>query len=140
MPFKVAPDVDEHYVDESTHRLPDLAILPLLTAVEMKEENDNPSSGGFDWASVDIVTDRNGLRKLLRWIHQEPEAKDFRIDTQLGGEKTVILNRWEKRTKEQMSGFTFGFHFEEAMTNTATGCEGTTNYHRIICYVCTSPC
>lgn len=86
----------------------------------------------FDWASVDFVTDRNNLRKLLRWIGGP--VNDFRIDVQLAG-KTIMLNRWENRYQEQMSGKTYGFNFELASTKAAPGCEKSTGHHRIVQYV-----
>lgn len=94
----------------------------------------------FNWSAVDLVTDRNGLRKLLRWIYGPTEErdmyiKDFRIDMQLAGEKTVLFNRWEKRTEEELSGFTFGFNFEKKTTVPAKGCEENAGHHRIIQYV-----
>lgn len=118
-------------MDQNGHRFPSAVLLPLITAVERKSELDDKP---FDWASVDFVTDRNGLRKLLRWIGGSAE-KDFRIDMQLAGTSTVLLNRWEVRTSEQMSGYTFGFNFEKASTKPAPGCEKSTGHHRIVKYV-----
>jgi hypothetical protein len=92
------------------------------------------ADGTFDWPSVDFVTDRNGLRKLLRWI-SGTASKDFRIDMQLAGDRTVLFNRWEVRTREQMSGYTYGFNFETASTRPASGCERSTGHHRIVRYV-----
>jgi len=91
----------------------------------------------FEWSGVDFVTDRNGLRKLLRWIGT-PDAKEFRIDTQLAGKGTVLFNRWEKRTRESVENrnySTYGFSFERASTKHAHGCEDSTGYHRIVKYV-----
>lgn len=50
----------------------------------------------------------------------------------------MLLNRWEKRTRENFSGFTFGFNFEKASTDPAAGCEESSGHHRIVKYV--SPC
>ena len=138
-------------------------LLPLFRAADVVAEQtaDTP----LDWSSVDIVTDRNNLRKLLRWI-QHPSSdtgrasgpsagsskvpaqsftgtigldplKDFRIDVQLGGKKTVLLHRWEKRTREQAqpprSGC--GINFERESTRPAKGCQRSTGHHRITTYV-----
>lgn len=92
----------------------------------------------FDWSSVDFVTDRNGLRKLLRWIVAVPgdPPRDFRIDMQLAGSKTVLMNRWEQFTKEQPgTRRSYGFNFEEDMTVPSPGCESGTGHHRIVAYV-----
>ena len=54
-----------------------------------------PSScrASIDWSTVDFVTDRNGLRKLLRWA-KGTKCDDFRIDTQIAGERTILLNHY----------------------------------------------
>ena len=111
--------------------MPQATLLPLITAVNKRAEG---KEGKFDWASVDFVTDRNGLRKLMRWIGGG-DVRDFRIDLQLAGEKTVLFNRWEKRTRESFDGRTFGFSFEKASTEVAPGCRDSTGHHRIISYV-----
>lgn len=113
--------------------MPKDILLPLIVAVEKKAEVDGED---FDWASTDFVTDRNNLRKLLRWIGGGSPS-DFRIDIQLAGKHTVLLNRWENRYKEEMSGMTFGFNFEKASTHHAKGCRDSTGHHRIVQYVST---
>lgn len=111
--------------------MPQATLLPLITAVNKRSEGNKDK---FDWASVDFVTDRNGLRKLMRWVGGGSD-RDFRIDLQLAGEKTVLCNRWEKRTRERFTGRTFGFSFEKASTEVAPGCRDSTGHHRIITYV-----
>ena len=70
----------------------------------------------------------------MRWT-SGTASKDFRIDMQLAGERTVLFNRWETRTREQMNGRTYGFNFEKASTRPASGCERSTGHHRIVRYV-----
>lgn len=114
-------------------------LLPLIQAVETMSTDHSRQK--VDWPSVDFVTDRNGLRKLLRWVTASSAAtgksNDFRIDTQLAGDKTVLLSRWEKVTKERggNAGQSYGFNFEKAATAAASGCEAATGHHRIITYV-----
>ncbi|KAE9396977.1 hypothetical protein BT96DRAFT_823934 [Gymnopus androsaceus JB14] len=139
-PYTVTADTGKSFVDQNGHWLPSATLAPLVVAVNTQQaETGNPSN--FDWSSVDLVTDRNGLRKLLRWITgptEERESmrtiKDFRIDMQLAGEKTMLFNRWEKRTEEECSGFTFGYNFEKKTTVPANDCEKSTGHHRIIQY------
>jgi len=113
-------------------------LIPLIQAVqEVEIQSDTDEEDRFDWSSVDFVTDRNGLRKLLRWINftSGDPPKDFRIDIQLAGSKTVLMNRWEQITKEQPgTRRSYGFNFEESMTDPGPGCERGTGYHRIITY------
>ena len=132
-------------------------LLPLLRAADVVAEDAADTS--VDWPAVDVVTDRNNLRKLLRWIQHPwsdaPRAggragssnagtlpgvdplKDFRIDIQLGGRNTLLLHRWEKRTRElaepPRSGC--GINFERESTRPAKGCDRSTGHHRIVTYV-----
>lgn len=133
-PFQVQPDSGIILSDQDGYRMPKYGLLPLLRAVEHIE-------AGFDWSSVDFVTDRNNLRKLLRWIGSSKarECKDFRIDTQLAGNGSVLFNRWDKRTKESYGGAkfsTYGYNFETATTTPAAEFQNITNgHHRIVAYV-----
>jgi len=73
----------------------------------------------------------------LRWITftSGDPPRDFRIDIQLAGSKTVLMNRWEQITKEQPGARrSYGFNFEESMTNPGPGCGRGTGYHRIVAY------
>jgi len=102
--------------------------LPLFIAVDLQAGDD------LDWTSIDFVTDRRNLRKLLRWIGGE-ETVNFRIDIQLAGKQTVLLNNWENRDKEKMPGYTFGFNFEKESTRLVSGCEESSGHYRIVKYV-----
>ena len=114
-------------------------LFPLIRAVQdLESQLDIEEEDRFDWSSVDFVTDRNGLRKLLRWINSTPgdPPRDFRIDIQLAGSKTVLMSRWEQITKEQPGvRRSYGFNFEDNMTVPGPGCERGTGHHRIVTYV-----
>lgn len=69
----------------------------------------------------------------MRWIDGYA-GRGFRIDAQLAGSGTVLLSRWETRTREQGLPTSYGFNFEEASTTPAAGCEGSTSHHRIVKY------
>lgn len=131
LPFTAPPDRGFRFIDQSGYRMPSCMLYPLFRAVDIvAEENETD----IDWLDVDFVTDRNGLRKLLRWIHAD--RKEFRIDTQLVGRRTVLLSRWEKRTQEMVAGpyLQFGTSFENETTRKAPGCEKSTGHHRIVKY------
>ncbi|KAI0823948.1 hypothetical protein BC628DRAFT_462892 [Trametes gibbosa] len=138
VPFRVAFDSGMRMVDQNGYRMGSASsLLPLFRAVDVVAEEKGMAS--VDWPSVDVVTDRNGLRKLLRWIGHsgmEEPPKEFRIDLQLGGGKTVLMQRWEKRTREAAtppkSGY--GHNFEDESTSPARGCERSTGHHRIVQY------
>jgi hypothetical protein len=86
--------------------------------------------------AVDVIADRNSLRKLLRWLNPSPgrEVRDFRIDVQLVGDKTLVLCRWETPTSEVHTNHSFGHAFEAAMTHAAPDCPSS-GHQRAITYV-----
>ncbi|KAF7297462.1 hypothetical protein MIND_00979900 [Mycena indigotica] len=156
LPIQVAADTGIVFVDQNSHHAPNgQTLVPLIAAVDKAHEincrNARVAEMPFDWADeqIDFITDRNGLRKLLRWIDMrqaystaipaqtdERRLKDWRIDMQLApGNRTVLFNRWEKRDQEQMGGFSYGFNFEKATTTAARGVAESSGHHRIISYV-----
>ncbi|KAF9005476.1 hypothetical protein BDQ17DRAFT_1423963 [Cyathus striatus] len=86
----------------------------------------------INWPEVDFVTDRNQLRMLLRWVADEDT--EFRIDMQLAGAKTILLSRWEKRTRERFPGLTYALNFVQASTSPVSDCPDSTGHHRILTY------
>ncbi|KZT69562.1 hypothetical protein DAEQUDRAFT_690723 [Daedalea quercina L-15889] len=135
LPYRVPRDTGIRFVDQTGYRMPTYPLYPLIRAVDIMSEDEGDP---FDWSTVDFVSDRNGLRKLLRWINDDGTAKEFRIDMQLAGRNTVLLNRWEKKTREEPNPrySTFGFSFERQSTYKAPGMEqaAATAYHRIVKY------
>ena len=89
--------------------------------------------------TVDVIADHNSLRKLLCWLNQSPERefRDFRIDTQLFGAKTLVLCRWESPVNEVYTSRSFGDAFESAimMTHAAPDCPSVINGRSPV-YVC----
>ena len=135
LPIQIAPDIGERFIDQNGSRMKGRPLIPLVKAVE------KVTAGRFAWGDVDFVTDRNNLRKLWRWSNGSESVSKrgpFRIDTQLVG-KTILFKRVDRAVTERMSGYTFGFNFEEKFTVPAQGCEGTTGHHRIINYVSGKP-
>ncbi|KAI0642899.1 hypothetical protein C8Q79DRAFT_1012907 [Trametes meyenii] len=140
LPYHVPYDKGIRMIDQNGFRMgPASCLLPLFRAVDIVAEDNGDTS--HEWSDVDVVTDRNGLRKLIRWLnhsgsdHDEP-PREFRIDLQLGGNKTVLMHRWEKRTREiaapPKSGC--GISFERETTSPAQGCTRGTGHHRIVKY------
>ena len=111
----------------------------MFRAIEIMQED--PTRERLDWSTVDFVTDRNNLRKLIGWI--EPTgavAEDFRIDLQLCGVGTVLMQRYEHRMlfNSDRSGFSDSFEVES--TKPGPDCEegALGGHHRIVTYVSTS--
>ena len=133
VPFTLQPDSGSHFVDQNGARMSDYPFLPLFAAADAIHDNKKPP---VDWPTVDVVTDRNGLRKLMRWLNPSEgrEVRDFRIDVELIGAKTIVLSRWEGRTREPPTGKSYGFAFEDATARAAPGCPSS-GHHRTITYV-----
>jgi len=135
-PLTVTRDSGGDFIDQNGHRMNRrFTLLPLIKAVQTTTTTTRKKvPSRFDWSSVDFVADRNGLRKLVAWANNKSDY--WRIDTQLAGEKTVLMNGWPPVTK-QTSGRSqsYGFNFEKACTHPAPGCESGTGHHRIVAYV-----
>jgi len=131
-PYSVPPDEGIHYCDQNSDKMPKAVLLPVIVAVNKCTEKAGKEP--YKWSSVDIVTDRGNLRKLMRWA-DNGATKDFRIDMQLAGKGTVLLTRFAERTREMFSGCTFGYSFERESTVVAPGCKDSYSHHRIITYV-----
>ncbi|KAL4249380.1 hypothetical protein ABKN59_006919 [Abortiporus biennis] len=136
LPFKVELDSGGKFIDQNGFRTPSSQHLASFIAIDVLQGEEGAEE--IDWSKVDIVTGRNSLRQLLRWVNGEErggEVRDFRIDTHLAGKKTILLDRWEARTLERPGEFTgYGHNFEEVSTKPVAGCEGAVGNHRIIKY------
>lgn len=128
-------DSGRNFIDQNGHRMKDFTLLPLVRAVQ--DLTGQGATEKFDWPSVDIVTDRGRLRKLLSWA--EGFSDQWRIDTQLAGESTVLLTGRAPVTIET-SGWSnsYRFNYEDASTYPIPGLENEPSHHRIIAYVCAS--
>lgn len=133
VPLTLQPDSGDHFVDQNGARMTEHPLLPLFAAADVIHENKEPP---VDWPAVDVISDRNGLRKLLRWLNpsEGKQVRDFRIDVELVGAKTIVLNRWEGRMREPPIGRSYGFNFEAATSRAADGCP-ISGHHRTITYV-----
>lgn len=130
-PYSLEPDQGVQYIDQNAHRSKIHPMLPLVLSVRH-------ISPKFDYSKIDVITDRNGLRKLMRWVDTTETTRtceNFRIDIDVVGKdkNTVLFTRWEPRDyEEQRIGY--GHSFEKATTSTPQHREGATGYTRIIQY------
>ncbi|KAF9019393.1 hypothetical protein BDZ89DRAFT_1139363 [Hymenopellis radicata] len=122
-PFILQPDVGHVPCNYNGRMSPSAPMLPTVLAVEA-------TTPEFDWSSVDFVTDRNGLRKLLQWV--TGKKPDFRLDFHLLGERTVSFQRFEPRKTMPTGGY--GMAFEDAVTRREPGFHDSPHHHRITCY------
>ncbi|EIW73855.1 hypothetical protein CONPUDRAFT_160632 [Coniophora puteana RWD-64-598 SS2] len=92
---------------------------------------DTIHGASFKYDIIDIITERNTLRKLLRWVtNSDPDP--FRIDIQRTGNACILTKVKTADHSRQHPGY--GLGFEEATTRPAVGCEKAAAHHRIISY------
>lgn len=87
--MRIPPDSGHQYIDQNACFSPHYPLESLFRAVYLKKSQ-------FDVSAMDLVTDRNNLRKLLSAIMGD--IKRFRIDVQLVG-RTLLFDRWEERSE-----------------------------------------
>ena len=120
---KLVPDSGVIYIDQNGARNPSSPLEPLFRALFSQ----NPD---FDIRDIDLVTDRNNVRKLLRFV-QGSSNDSFQIGVEIIG-KTTLFTRIEPKTTDTIQGFRgFGHSFEHAYTKKQIG---STGHHRMVTY------
>ena len=129
-PRQLKKDSGLIYIAQNAARHPDSPLEPLFRALYIT----NPS---FDIRSIDVVTDRNNVRKLLSFINPRSSRNGleaFTIHVEVAN-NTAIFSREETATHEYIEPHEFkgfGHEFEKAYTNSQI--SGSTGYHRILSY------
>nr|POE56633.1 hypothetical protein CFP56_33605 [Quercus suber] len=127
---QVKQDAGLIYIAQNAARHPDSPLEPLLRALYVAQPD-------FDATHIDVVTDRNNIRKLLSFVNPEMAKhglEEFEIKAQIIG-NTVWLQREEAKVQEIIPPHEFrgyGHEFEKAYTTNVIA--GTTGHHRIISY------
>ncbi|KAI6030369.1 hypothetical protein EDC04DRAFT_81964 [Pisolithus marmoratus] len=126
---RVRVDSGDHYVDCNTSFMGDRSPLtPIFAAIDSMHID-------FRYRDLDLITDRNSLRKLLRCIYRQ-DGKTFCIDVDLLG-KTCLLTRCEERLTDTINEFRgYGHEYELAATKPRRGSEKEISHYRIISYHC----
>jgi hypothetical protein len=138
-PLTIRPDVEvfqgsEVFVDHGSGTKQAESLLAMLTAVEL-------CTPGFDWNPSDIVSDRNSLRNLHRWVNwadSDPQPPwSFRIDMHLAGKKTLVLTRWKRGIVQRPADYSYEFSYERSETVPVPGCalSRAAGHDRIMAYV-----
>lgn len=137
LPFTVDGDSKTTYSYLNGHKIPSSPLLPLFRAIDQIESDPDSTHQYVDWPRIDLVTDRNNLKKLLSWIEPgERGVEDFRIDLQLCGTSTLLMQRWEALTEHEPNPG-FGDNFERASTLPGPDCADAilAGHNRIISFV-----
>jgi len=118
------------YVAQNAARNPESPMEPLFRALYVE----NPA---FDISAVDIVSDRNNIRKLLSFIEPSSSVhgvKSFTMRMEVVNE-VVFLHREETLTQEFIGPDDFkgyGHEFEKAYTKNEI--SRSTGHHRVVSY------
>jgi hypothetical protein len=124
-PKRVAADSGMVIIDQDAHHMVS-PFAPMFAAIDDLHESK------YKFGELDIVSDRNSLRRLFRWATGALDEKGLRIDVERAGQ-TCLFIRHEKMNVEKVQGFKgYGHNYEEAATRPAPGCEKATGHHRII--------
>ncbi|KAJ5159328.1 uncharacterized protein N7500_008979 [Penicillium coprophilum] len=129
-PKKVAKDSGLIYIAQNAFRHPESPLEPLFRSLY----TENPS---YNIREVDLITDRNNVRKLLSFINSNTSRngpEPFNIEIEATG-NTVIFCRAETETYTFIGPHDFkgyGHEFEKAFTTSQV--SGSTGHHRVISY------
>ena len=130
VPRQLKKDSGLIYIAQNAARHPDSPLEPLFRALYIA----NPL---FDIRLIDVVTDRNNIRKLLSFINPGSTRNGlaaFTINIEVT-KNTAIFCREETATHEFIGPHEFkgyGHEFENAYTTSQI--SGSTGHHRIISY------
>lgn len=125
---EVPLDAGVQYIHQNATKMGNHSpMLPLFAAIDALHDN-------YPYKDFDLVTDRNGLRKLLRYIDNVHTEDDFRIDVDLVG-KTCLFTRQEENATLSIQNTGYGNEYLKATTRVPPGCEEMLDHHRIITYV-----
>ncbi len=110
---EAAPDSGLVYIDQNAARNPSSPLEPFFRALYTQ----NPS---FKIKVVDLVTDRNNVRKLLGFVKgSSSEASKIQVEIAYG--KITLFTRIEDKPKEMIQDFRgFRHNFEDVYSKKQT--------------------
>ncbi|WZH44191.1 geranylgeranyl pyrophosphate synthetase [Fusarium acuminatum] len=129
-PIRLDKDTGYFYVAQNVARHPESPLEPLFRALLLTE----PS---VDLRSIDVVTDRNNIRKLLSFVDPGTArggAEDFVIKVEVVGQ-TALFSREEAEVRQYIAPSEFrgyGHEFEKVYTKEQI--KGSTGHYRIVEY------
>ncbi len=130
MPFPVTLPEDRgtYFIDQNASRLPRYPFQPLFRATASMTPE-------FRFDDVDIVVNRNSLRKLLDFCNGYTR-ESFRLNLLLV-HNTLFIERCEKNARTRIRGSQnsgWGRNFERAFTKLPSGVEDSAAHHRVLHY------
>lgn len=129
-PQRLRKDSGLVYIAQNAARHPKSPMEPLFRALYIA----NPS---FDISSIDVVTDRNNIRKLLSFINPHSSQRtleSFAIRVEVV-KNTALFSRVETAVQEIIGPHEFkGYGREFEKRYTTNRIKDSTGYHRILSY------
>ncbi|KAI7156672.1 hypothetical protein KC349_g6135 [Hortaea werneckii] len=123
-PVQIPPDTGTFFIDPNAGILPTSPMEPLFRAV-LHEHPD------FDFSSLDLITDRWALSRLLS------DNESWSLAAQVVGGRTVVLIRLEPEREINIPPHQFrGFrrNFEKEFLAYREDCRGSRAHHQIVTY------
>lgn len=124
LPAQVQLDRGRSFVDQNRYRVGRNALVPLFAAADTLGTG---SEQPFQWSSVDVVTDRDNLLKLLGWLDgrvaraRHRDSGQWRIDVALAGSSTLLMRRWEELAAVNADGTGYDDNFERMCSHDSLG-------------------
>ncbi|KAG6049240.1 hypothetical protein E4U39_006335 [Claviceps sp. Clav50 group G5] len=129
---RIQPPKDSgiYNIGENARRIPSSPMAPLFRALFTT----NPS---FDLRSIDVISDRHNIRKLLSFVDpvsDRDKGESFTIKLELV-RNTLLMCRSETNVSHSMGPYSFrGYGHEFEKVCTVKGILSSTSHHRIISY------
>lgn len=128
LPITLPKDEGTYFVDQNASRVTQYPFEPLFRATALM-------SPAVRFDDVDIVVNRNSLRKLLDFCGGRVK-ESFRVNILLI-DKSLFIERCERSARKLIRGSQnagWGRSFERAFTKFPPGLEDSTGHHRVLRY------
>ncbi|KAF8610327.1 hypothetical protein BDV93DRAFT_13223 [Ceratobasidium sp. AG-I] len=157
LPMPLSQDSGYTFVNQNVWRCPESPLEPIFHAIQVTQKSLGNESFVLSEQSIDVVTDRGNLRKILQFVKTirtgasltPSKNREFRIDAQLApNNRTVLLTRFDSRPGrleiDPTQPSSYGNAFESAVTSPYPPVRAVTrseniellpcSYHRIARY------
>ncbi|TQN66773.1 hypothetical protein CSHISOI_08671 [Colletotrichum shisoi] len=126
LPMTLSPDKGTYFIDQNTSLMPQHPFEPMFRAAASMNQD-------MSFDDIDIVTNRNSLRKLLDFCSPRSQ-ESFRLHLHLV-RSTLIVERCEKHAREFVDASRgWGRNFEKASAAFPSNLAGSQGHHRTLRY------
>ncbi|KAI5782088.1 hypothetical protein DFH27DRAFT_488138 [Peziza echinospora] len=140
LPLLLQLDTGNYFIDQNGHRFPSAPLEPLIRALLTTHPN-------YDFNELDMIIDRNSLRKLLRFVRRASDPSSTSSSSDYGNSEykmyiqrinnTLLFTRWAKKTigfikPNEFRGF--GREFQNLFLKYPDGMTDSTDHQRLVKY------